>query len=122
MSKKEKYSKHLEKGRFYLVHDGSKTGHPGKIYEKNDKKNRYYAIKTGTTYDKHKIPLNFPTDSSTNRSYVDKRPFVGKRRDFGDKELGGMNFHKSDKGIIKVIQRRNPVYSQSFKRRKKKKK
>ena len=38
ISKKKIYSKHLEKGRFYL-HNDINCGHPSLIYEKNDKKN-----------------------------------------------------------------------------------
>lgn len=117
--KKTIYPKHLEKGRFYTVHDGSTSGHPGRIAWKNDDKNLYLAVVTGTTYDKHKIRLKHPTDKSTSVSYVDSRPFMGRRRDFGNKELVGMKFHKDDKPLIKVIERRKPIYSQTLKRRKK---
>lgn len=105
-----------------MVHDGSKSGHPGKIVWKNDKMNLYLAVVTGTTYDQHKLRLKHPTDKSTSVSYVDRRSFIGRRRDFGNKELVGMKFHKDDKSIIKVIEQRKPIYSQSFKRRKKHKK
>lgn len=121
VSKKVAYSKHLKKGKFYVVHDGSKTGHPGEIRWKNDKKNLYLAVVTGTTYDKHKIRLTHPTSRDVSVSYIDKRPFMGKRRDFGDKELIGMKFHEDDKSLIRVIERRNPIYSNSFKRHKKEK-
>ncbi len=122
MSKKVDYSKHLQKGRFYIVHDGSVKGHPGKIIWKNDKKNLYLAVVTGTTYDRHKTCLKHSTARFISVSYVDNRPFMGRRRDFGDKALVGMKFHKDDKLLIKVIERRNPIYSQSFKRHKKHKK
>ena len=36
MSKKKIYKK-IWKGRFYHIHEGSPTGHPGMIYWKNDK-------------------------------------------------------------------------------------
>lgn len=49
MSKKKLVLKKLQKGKFYAVHEGSKKGHPGKLYWKNDNKNLYLFIKTGTT-------------------------------------------------------------------------
>ena len=39
MSKKKIVNKRLLKGKFYVVHDGSASGHPGMIYWKQDKKN-----------------------------------------------------------------------------------
>lgn len=35
MSKKRIVDKKLKKGKFYAVHEGSKHGHPGKLYWKN---------------------------------------------------------------------------------------
>ena len=38
--------KNIEVGKFYLVYDGSKTGHPGFIIWKDDLKNRYLVVLT----------------------------------------------------------------------------
>ena len=48
MSKKKIYNKHLEKGKFYIVNK-----HPGLIVLKNDKKNIYIAVITGTSQHRH---------------------------------------------------------------------
>ena len=62
MSKKKPVQKKLWKGKFYAVHEGSKKGHPGKLYWKNDHKNLYLFIKTGTTPSPDNIILIVPTE------------------------------------------------------------
>ena len=74
MSNKKKYNKHLEKGRFYSV-----NGHPGYVYWKNDKKNRYKALVTGTSEGRHKTMLKYPTEKGISKSYVNNRPVLGKQ-------------------------------------------
>ena len=34
--------KNIEVGKFYLIHDGSDTGQPGLIVQKDDANNRYF--------------------------------------------------------------------------------
>ena len=104
MSKKKIYSKHLEKGRFYSV-----NGHPGFIYWKNDKKNRYRAIVTGTSNGRHKTKLKYPTEPHIKASYVNNRPVEGGRRNFGKKILYGMKFHKDDKPLLNEIKSKKPI-------------
>lgn len=117
MSKKEIYSKHLKKGKFYLTYDGSKTGHPGMIYWKNDKKNLYLALTTDTSEGNHRIRLSTPTDNRVKKSYIKTRPFLGKRKDFGSKELIGMRFSKYDKKkTIRHISVQEPRYSVNISR------
>ena len=100
MAKKKLLNKKLRKGKFYIVYDGSETGHPGMIYWKNDNKNLYLAIITGTSYSKNVITLRFTTDRNVKKSFVNKKPFLGKRKDYGYKELKGMKFNKRDKKKI----------------------
>ena len=71
--------KNLKTGCFYLTHDGSKTGHPGMIYWKNDEKNLYLAITTGTSEknNPHFEELTKPTEKGVETSYVNKKPFLG---------------------------------------------
>ena len=104
MSKKKQYNKHLEKGRFYVVNK-----HPGLIVFKNDKKNIYIAVVTGTSKHKHQIQLKHPTESRVKASYVNSRPVKGKRKHFGSKELVGMKIHPDDRIIIRIVSRRKPV-------------
>ena len=37
--------KNIEVGKFYFIHDGSKTGHPGYVVWKDDEKNRYLVVR-----------------------------------------------------------------------------
>ena len=104
MSKKKIYNKHLVKGRFYSVNK-----HPGLIVSKNDKKNAYTAVVTGTTKRKHQTALHHPTEKKIKNSYVNNRPVLGKRKHFGSKELVGMKIHSDDRALIRVISRRNPI-------------
>ncbi len=102
MAKKKPVTKKLLKGRFYALHDGSTKGHPGKLYWKNDNKNLYLFIKTGTTASPHNIILVVPTEKGVQRSYVYKRPILAKRKDVGG-ELPSMRFGKPDKKKIRGI-------------------
>lgn len=103
ISKKKIFNKQLKRGKFYSV-----EGHPGMVYKKNDNKNTYYAIVTGTSQARHMTKLTHPTDSSVSSSYVKNRPVKGRRKHFGSKELVGMRFHKDDKNLINTIKRRKP--------------
>ena len=104
MSKKVIYKKHIEKGRFYVVNK-----HPGLIVLKNDKKNKYLAVVTGTTKRKHQTKLKHPTERRVKQSFVNNRPVMGKRKHFGSKELVGMRIHPDDRIIIKIIKNRKPI-------------
>ena len=104
MSKKKIYSKHLEKGKFYSV-----NRHPGLIVFKNDKRNIYIAVVTGTSQHRHQTKLKHPTESKVISSYVKNRPFQGKRKHFGSSELKGMKIHPDDRIIIRIIKRRKPI-------------
>ena len=104
MSKKHKYNKHLEKGKFYVVNK-----HPGLIVFKNDKKNIYIAVVTGTSQHKHQVKLKHPTERRVKVSYVCSRPVKGKRKHFGSKELVGMRIHPDDRIIIRIIARKKPI-------------
>ncbi len=104
MSKKKIYSKHLEKGKFYSV-----NRHPGLIVFKNDKKNIYIAIVTGTTLGRHQTRLKHPTEKRVKVTYVKNRPILGRRKHFGSHELKGMKIHADDRILIKVIRLKKPV-------------
>ena len=104
MSKKKIFNKHLEKGRFYIVNK-----HPGLIVFKNDRKNIYVAVITGTSRKRHQTVLKHPTGKSNRTSYVNNRPVLGKRKHFGSHELVGMKIHRDDRILIKIISKRKPV-------------
>ncbi|GEM_PF-1138767 len=116
MSKKRIVDKKLKKGKFYAVHEGSKHGHPGKLYWKNDQKNLYLFLKTGTTPSPENIVLIVPTERGIKKSFVYKRPVLAKRRDVGG-EFPSMRFGKKDRVLLKEISARNPVSTQSITKR-----
>lgn len=118
-------TKHIEVGKFYLIFDGSRTGHPGFVIWKDDEKNRYLVIRTDSDKfgdipkkkrgEKHITLLSHPTEKKVMNSYVHNRPLMCKRKDIGSKELGGMCFHSDDMELIKKISLRNPEYTPTFK-------
>ena len=117
-------TKVIKIGKFYLIHDGSKTGHPGLVIWKDDEKNRYLVIRTDSDKpgkvtkvqkgEKHITKLKHPTDNTVINSYVHNRPMMCKRKDIGNKELIGMSFHMDDKTLIDDISKRNPEYTPTF--------
>ena len=118
-------AKTIKINKFYLIFDGSRTGHPGYIVSKDDTKNRYIVIriesdKPGETTKeqrgvRHITRLKHPTSPKVLNSYVKNRPMVCKRNDIGSKELIGISFHLEDMPLIKQISKRNPEFSRSFK-------
>ena len=74
MSKKKIYNKHLDNEKFYVVNK-----HPGLIVLKNDRKNIYIAIVTGTSRHRHQAKLKHPTEIGVKESFVNNRPVQGKR-------------------------------------------
>ena len=119
----------IEVGKFYLVFDGSRTGHPGLVIWKDDAANLYLVIRTESDKKgkiskrelerQHLIDLKHPTDSTVVKSYVRTKPLMCKRKDIGKKELIGMSIHRDDQPIIEVVSTRKPQYSKSFNKNKK---
>ncbi len=64
------------------------------------------------------IKLSYPTDDKVDISLVKKRPFVGERDDYGDKEYPDMSFSDIDLEIVLKIQKKTPIYGKYYKRRK----
>ena len=118
-------SKIIEVGKFYFVHDGSKTGHPGLIVWKDDLKNRYLVIrfdsdKYGVEKTKkergikHITQLRHPTSKMVLNSYVHNRPMLCKRNDIGN-ELFGLSVSPQDREIIEIVSKKKPELSRSIK-------
>ena len=118
-------SKIIEIGKFYLIHDGSKTGHPGFVMQKDDKANRYLVVitesdKTGNvskrkTDKRHLTDLDYPTEDKVVKSYIKKRPMLCKRKDIG-KELIGMSFHPSDYDKVEFVSKQIPIKAPSLRK------
>ena len=102
LNNKAKIKKHLQKGRFYHIHEGSPTGHPGMIFWKNDKRNLYLTLTTDSSVGNHRTKLSKPTNKETNQSYVYNRPTLAKRRDVGGRYID-MVFSKKDRIVLRII-------------------
>ena len=123
-----KKTKIIEVGKFYLIFDGSRTGHPGFVVSINKILNQFLVIridsdKPGETTKiqrgvRHITKLKHATSSNVLNSYVKNRPTLCKKKDIGSKELIGIAFHQDDLPLIKEISKRNPEYSRSFKKKK----
>lgn len=106
MSKKKKYNKHLEKGRFY-IHSDSQGGHPALLYKKRDKKNMYFILIFTSSYGPRRKRLKHSIEPiKIKKSFVHNLPTIAKRRDLGSKKLGGLKIHRDDKPTIKAIERK----------------
>ena len=130
MKHKRKHKIKLTIGKFYRVLDGSPGGHPGQIYNINQNEKTFYAVVTGSmTFEEFQklglrkgyFKLNYPTDDKVDISLIKKRPFIGERDDYGDKEYPDMSFNDIDLEIVLQVQKKNPVYGKYYKRRKIKK-
>ena len=106
----------LELNKFYLVHDGSRRGHPGFLVWKDDQANLYLLIKFGSSKSDNNVQLKHPISSSVLQSFVYKRPFVGKRKDVGNEMKYDIRIHEDDLWIILEIPKNNPVFSKTLSR------
>ena len=128
---KETKIKTIEVGKFYFIHDGSKTGHPGLVVWKDDDKNRYLIIRIDSD-EKGEIPkdargvrhitkLTHKTDDKIEASYVHNRPMLCKRKDIGTPASPNISFHPDDQPLIDEIAKNRPEFSPSLRPKKRKK-
>ena len=108
--------KKLNLNKFYLIHDGSKLGHPGFLVWKDDDANLYMAIKFGSTKSEDNFKLKHPISSNLISSFVYKRPNVGKRKDFGKELMYDIQIHDDDLWVIFSIPKNNPTFSKTLSR------
>lgn len=113
MSKKKEVSKKIQKGKFYHIHEGSPTGHPGMIFWKSDKRNLYMSLTTDSSFGSHRTRLSKPTSDSVRHSFVYNRPTLSKRRDIGSNYLS-MSFPKEDRALLRAISKKNCRESKSI--------
>ena len=110
--------KSLQVGKFHFLHDGSQTGHPGIIVWKSDEKNLYLAIKVGTSPNKNNSPFYRPLAGDVSQSYIYKRLFLGKRKDFDSRELPNMEMSDDEVNLIlESVDFDNPVFSSNLNRK-----
>ena len=117
--------KKIEVGKFYFIHDRSRSGHPGLVVDKDDLKNRYLIVRFDSDKPgqptkeirgiRHITKLKHSTDPKIVNSYARNRPFLCKRKDIG-KELSDLKIHNDDLPLIKTIAKRSPELSSSLKK------
>lgn len=106
----------IETGKFYLIYDGSKKGHPGLIVWKSDSLNLYVAIKFGTSFNQKSIEFPRSIDPSQKHTYLYKRPFLGKRKNFGSKSFDDLFLNDEEyEFIYENINLSNPLESKDIK-------
>ena len=125
MTDNKNKTKVIEVGKFYLIHDGSKTGHPGFVVWKDDNMNRYLVVITESDKSgniskreadkRHLTDLDYPTEDRILKSYIKKRPMLCKRKDIG-KLLFGMKFHPSDYEKVEYVSKQAPTNSPSLRK------
>ena len=104
--------KNIEVGKFYLIHDGSKTGHPGLVIWKDDNQNLYLIIKFGTSSNKDNASFPYPIGPDIKQSFYFKRPFLGKRKDIGNKPFADLVVNSVDiSNILNGMDITNPMCS-----------
>ena len=118
----------IELGKFYIVHDGSKSGHPGFVVKKDDDANRYILIKFDSDkigekskLDKgvrHITKLKFPISNDVINSYVKNRPILVKRKDIWGKELTDLKINDADMELINEISKKEPTNGPSLRKKK----
>ena len=125
--KPKKHTLELMRGCFYNVHEGSRTGHPGRI-EIVDRRNDIYVSVTTRSLTKEEylknkkrkdyVPLSRPTTKDVYKSYIHKRPFKGSRDDYGDVEYKNMTISETDEHLVKQALKRNPRLGRWYKNKK----
>ena len=117
--------RNIEIGKFYFLHDGTKTGHPGYLVWKDDVTNRYLFVKCdsdkyGETSKvergvRHITKLSHTIGNEVETSYVRNRPLLCKRKDIG-KILGDLSVHPDDIELIIKISKNKPEFAPSLRK------
>ena len=119
----------LEVGKFYNAHDRSNKGHPCRIEMADYKNDLYLSITTGSLTEeeckngikrKDYYEMSHKTSNNVYKSLINKRPFLGTRDDYGDKEFEDMSIHFSDEPIVIKVLKKTPRQGYWLKKKNKK--
>lgn len=114
----EKPTKVIEVGKFYLLFEGSLTGHPGLIIWKNDEHNLYLAVKFGTSPNKDNKRIDCSLREGDKENLVYKKLFLGKRKNIGKNKLTEMSISEEKlKEILLDLDCLSPTYSHDITRK-----
>ena len=119
-------TKNIEVGKFYFIHDGSKTGHPELVIWKDDENNRYLVVRFDSDkYNvdftkeqrgvKHITKLKHPIDEKVMNSYARNRPTLCKRKDIGF-PMRNLKINKEDLPTINKVKCHNPELGPSLRK------
>ncbi len=118
-------TKTIEVGKFYFIHDGIKTGHPGYLVWKDEVANRYLFVKCDSDKKgeipktqrgvRHITKLSHTIGNEVVTSYVRNRPLLCKRKDIG-KELSDLLIHPDDIELVIRISKNTPELAPSLKK------
>ena len=107
--------KNLQINSFYIIHDGSPSGHPGLLIWKDDNANLYLAIKFGSSSNKENVELKEALSKEKPKSFYYKRLFLGKRKDFSDTVLTNLTINTEELNLLlQKFDWFNPVYSKNI--------
>ena len=114
----DQIKKCLEVGKFYIIHDGSQNGHPGYIIWKNDSRNLYLSIKFGTSKNENNKEFPHSLSNEGKNTYVYKRTFLGKRKDYGKTEFDKLLLGVNDFELLKqIVNFDSPIHSKNISRK-----
>ena len=113
MSKRKKI---LLRGKFYAVYTTGGS-HPSLLYKKNKRRNKYFVVVFDSSNGRHRTKLKHPTSKNVAESYVQNRPLLGVKKDFGNHELQGISISKEDKPTIEIVKRKTPRLTKRYKER-----
>ena len=105
------------RGKFYSNYRTG-GGHPSLVFSKNKKKNLYSCVVFDTTDGKHRKPLIHPISDKVDKSFVQNRPLICQKNDFGNHELKNLKINKEDKPRVEWVKRNNPRYTSKTKKEK----
>lgn len=106
----------LLKGKYYSIYVTGGS-HPALVFKKNKRRNKYYVVVFDSSKGRHRTKLKHPTSKNIKESFVQNRPYLGVKKDFGNHELLGINVNKEDKPTIEIVKRRKPKETKRYKQK-----
>ena len=106
----------LLKGKFYAIYTTG-CSHSSLIFRKNKRKNKYYILVFDSSSGRHRTKLYHPISENVKVSYIQNRPLIVVKKEFGNHELLGLNISKDDRILLKRIKRRKPRLSRKYKQK-----
>ena len=117
MSDNKTTIKNIEIGKFYLIHYGSKTGHPGFVVWKDDSANLYLLIKFGSVQNKDNMIFPYQLSNDVNKNLIYKRPYLAKRKNIGKEWVFDFCLSNDSREVFNQVLKNKPVFSKDINRK-----